>query len=361
MKRIICFHLFNDYSGSPKVLAMVLKGLLGHGYQVDLVSSREGILDELEKCPNLKKTSYKYVFSGNGLITLLRYMMVQLYTFFLAFRYWSCKNCTFYINTLLPIGPALAGRIMGKRVIYHYHENAFAKGTFYQVLAWAMQRLAHEIICVSAYQASFLERKKEIEVIPNALPQELANRLCPNPKEAFRRKNILMLSSLKEYKGTREFIELAKRLPQFSFTLVINDTQEHIDNYLKQIFFPCTIKNLIIYPRQMNVSPFYNIATLVLNLSDKSRFIETFGMTALEAMSAGLPVIVPTVGGIAEMVEDGINGYKIDIQEFDKIAECIETVLSDEKLYLTLATNALGYSRKFHEKEMVDSVIRILS
>lgn len=44
-----------------------------------------------------------------------------------------------------------------------------------------------------------------------------------------------MLSSLKEYKGTREFIELARRLPQFNFTLVINDTQENVDKYMKSI------------------------------------------------------------------------------------------------------------------------------
>ena len=34
------------------------------------------------------------------------------------------------------------------------------------------------------------------------------------------------------------------------------------------------------------------------------KIIETFGLTALEAMAFGLPVIVPTVGGIAEMVEE---------------------------------------------------------
>lgn len=238
MKCIVCFHLYNDYSGSPKVLSMVLKGLLERGYKIDLISSQGGILDELDKYPNMKKYSYHYAFSGNGLITTLRYMAVQLYTFFLAFRYWFKKDCVFYINTLLPVGPALAGRIMGKRVIYHYHENAFAKGFFYKILAWVMQRVAHEIICVSRYQASFLKRRKGVVVVPNALPRDFTDKLHPNPKEAFRRKNVLMLSSLKEYKGTREFIELAKRLPQFKFTLVINDTQENIDSYLEQITPP---------------------------------------------------------------------------------------------------------------------------
>ena len=46
--------------------------------------------------------------------------------------------------------------------------------------------------------------------------------------------------------------------------------------------------NLQIVSRQNDVAPFYNEASIVLNLSDKRRFVETFGLTALEAMSAGL-------------------------------------------------------------------------
>ena len=79
--------------------------------------------------------------------------------------------------------------------------------------------------------------------------------------------------------------------------------------------------NLQIYARQMDVSTFYDTATLVLNLSDKSRFIEPFGMTALAEMTAGLLGIVTTVGGIAEMVDDGKNGYKIDVKKKKKIEE----------------------------------------
>ena len=233
MKHIICFHLFNDYSGSPKVLKMVLQGILDKGYRVDLISSKGGVLDELTGHANLKKVLYSYRFSANSAVTMFRYLGVQLYTFFIAFRYLFQKQTVFYINTLLPIGPALAGRIMGKKVIYHYHENAFAKGLFYKVLAAVMQKLAHKIICVSQYQKSFLGRKSGVCVIPNALPKEFTSRLHPDAEAAFGRQTVLMLSSLKEYKGTREFIELANKLPQYKFVLVINYTDKNIDKYLK--------------------------------------------------------------------------------------------------------------------------------
>lgn len=104
MKHIICFHLFNDYSGSPKVLKMVLEGLLKKGYQIDLVSSKGGALDELLHYNNLHKHSYPYKFSDNALFTMLRYYLVQLYTFFLSFRWLFYKDVVFYINALLPVG-----------------------------------------------------------------------------------------------------------------------------------------------------------------------------------------------------------------------------------------------------------------
>ncbi len=360
MKHIICFHLFNDYSGSPKVLKIVLEGLLKKGYQIDLISSTGGALDELLYYKNLNKHSYPYRFSNNPIVTMLRYCMVQLYTFILTFRWLFYKDVAFYINTLLPVGPALAGRIMGKRVVYHYHENAFVKGTFYKVLATIMQKLAHEIICVSEYQASFLQQKKCVITIPNALPQNFVNKLTPNFKTAFERKTILMLGSLKLYKSPLEFIELAKRLPQFVFVLVISDTKENIDIFIEKYKIN-VCKNLTIYPQQNDVVPFYNQASLVLNLSDKKQVVETFGLTALEAMSAGLPVIVPTEGGIAEMVVDGENGYKIDVQNLNQIAECIKTILSDETLYMELAQNALAYSKRFSEAKMVNSIEMILN
>ena len=359
MKRIICFHLYNDFSGSPKVLSMVLKGLLRCGCRVDLVSSCGGILDGLENWSGLEKHSYWYAFSDNKVLAMLRYGSVQVYTFLLAFRYLFSRDCVFYINTLLPVGPALAGRIMGKRVIYHYHENAFAKGMFYKTLAWMMQRLAHKIICVSAYQKSFLKRRQGVVVVPNALPDEFVGRLYPDPQAAFERKTVLMLGSLKSYKGTLEFIRIASMMPQYNFELVLNDSNDNIGKYLSGRGISLS-ENIHIYPRQSDVSDFYNRASIVLNLSNKDFFIETFGLTALEAMSAGLPVIVPTVGGIAEIVEDGVNGYKIDIQNQYHIIKKIQIMLEDKDLYVRLSRNALNFSQHFSEAGMVKSVCNIL-
>ena len=387
MKKIVCFHLYNDFSGSPKVLKVVLEGLLQRGCAVDLVTSRNGILDNsqtsltddivshgtngLEPWRKMHGTHgtadaapaggsrvnfryYNYRFSERGVVTALRYVWVQIYTFFVALGYWR-QDVVFYINTILPVGPAVAGWLMGKRVVYHYHENADVKGRLYRALAAVMQRIATEIVCVSEYQRSFLKRVEGVTVVPNALPKEFVERAVVDVERAFERRRVLMLGSLKAYKGTREFVELARRLERYEFVLVLNEEQENIDAYIAKngLVVP---PNLKIFARQVDVVPFYAEASMVLNLSNKNQFIETFGLTALEAMVFGLPVVVPTVGGIAEMVEDGVNGWKVDVQELDEIARRIDEALSDREVYERLAKGAVAQAGRYSQQVMVNSL-----
>ena len=339
----------------------MLKNLLGKllekGTNIELITSRGGVLDELTPRENLTRKSYPYKFSNNAIATLVRYTLVQVYTFFVALGYMFDKEAVFYINTILPVGPAVAGWLTGKKVIYHYHENATAKSTFYRALAWTMQKIATKIICVSNYQRSFLKREKGVTVVPNALEESFIEKLSPDPEKAFEQKRILMLGSLKGYKGTVEFIELAKDLPQYSFELVLNETQENIALFLQKNNISNLI-NLTIHPRQNDVSKFYNRASLVLCLTNKEYAIETFGLTTLEAMSNALPVIVPTVGGIAEMVEDGVNGYKIDVQNLTKIKDFIKKVISNRDLYLSLSEKAYNSSQQYSSNIMAERILR---
>ncbi len=359
MKRIVCFHLFNDYSGSPRLLKTVLDGLLERGWHVDLVTSTGGVLEKLKKYPNLTFHGYNYRFSENRFVTSFRYLWVQTYTFVFALRFMLSKDTVFYINTLLPVGPAFAGKLMGKRVVYHYHENAFAKGVAYRGLANAMQILADKIICVSSYQASMLDKKDKTVIVPNALDPDVTKRLKAAPKIAYNRQNVLMISSLKKYKGINEFFFLSSRLQHFSFTLVVNEEAESIKQYIRKesLIVP---KNLLVLPRQEDVSRIYMKASLLLNLTNKDFAIETFGLTTLEAMTAGLPVIVPSVGGISEMVEDGINGYKIDVSDLSRITEVISNVLTDWSLYQQLSDNALSSSVKYKAEKMIPAVIKVI-
>jgi glycosyltransferase involved in cell wall biosynthesis len=357
MMRILAFHVFNDYSGSPKVLRSNLEGLARSGYQIDLFTSRGGVLDGLSQS-GVKIHHFNYHFSTFLPLTALRSLKVQIIMLYYGLKY-GHKDSVFFINTIMPLGGAIAGKILGAKVVYHYHENAFIKSAYYRFKAKWMERLADEIICVSEFQKSYLNRQTNVCVIPNAIPASFKEKLRPNSEEAFKRRNVLLLGSLKGYKGVSEFFTLANNLKNLSFMLVINDEQVAIDNYItnNNIQVP---SNMTIYPRQKDVTPFYNQASIVLNLSNKKKILETFGLTAIESFAAGLPVIVPTEGGIAELVKDGYNGYKIDVQNLDVIEKRLVEIFQNKDLYLSLSENAIKESCKYDEQFVLIQIKNIL-
>lgn len=72
---------------------------------------------------------------------------------------------------------------------------------------------------------------------------------------------------------------------------------------------------------------------------------EPFGIVAIEAMAAGCCLIVTATGGLNEIVEDGVNGFKVPPGDAVAIREAFETMVADpaamEKMHLTNIQQAL--------------------
>lgn len=358
--RVLAFHLFNDYSGSPRVLASALTALHQSGAAIDLFTSEGGVLDGVASLPGVNFHPIKYRFSERGIVTIARLLRAQMVAFRKLLATPRRSDDVVYVNTILPFGAAIAARLTGRRLIYHYHENAYAKGRVYRALAVMMQRLAHRIICVSDFQASRIARTTGVTVIPNSVAASLAAQLHPDPEAAITRRKVLMLSSLKEYKGTRELFRLAATLPDVNFEVVINDSEENIQDWMTRNELTAP-SNLKLSPGSNNISTFYNRASIVLNLTNPEMAVETFGLTAAEAMTAGLPCVVPVTGGIADLVTDGVNGFRIDVKELPRIADTIHHILDDKELYLRLAQGALAKAPEFEEGRFAAAINQIFS
>ncbi|MCL2741903.1 MAG: glycosyltransferase family 4 protein [Oscillospiraceae bacterium] len=68
---------------------------------------------------------------------------------------------------------------------------------------------------------------------------------------------------------------------------------------------------------------------------------EPFGIVALEAIIAEVPVIVSDTGGLNEIIEDGVDGLKCRSGNADSLAECILRLLHRPELCDELKANAL--------------------
>jgi glycosyltransferase involved in cell wall biosynthesis len=59
---------------------------------------------------------------------------------------------------------------------------------------------------------------------------------------------------------------------------------------------------------------------------------ESFGLVALEAMSAGVPVVASRVGGLPELIESGVTGYLEPPDSLEAHVRAVLRLLGDEKL-----------------------------
>jgi glycosyltransferase involved in cell wall biosynthesis len=73
-----------------------------------------------------------------------------------------------------------------------------------------------------------------------------------------------------------------------------------------------------------------------------SRF-EGFGLTALEAMALGRPVVATTAGGLPEVIEHGVSGWLVPPQQPEALAQAIAMLLDNAALRQTLG--AAGRAR----------------
>jgi glycosyltransferase involved in cell wall biosynthesis len=162
---------------------------------------------------------------------------------------------------------------------------------------------------------------------------------------------------LKKYKGIKEFIQIAARLTNIKFDLVVSANDEELNAYFKNDRFS---ENMSLYATQIDVHPFYARASLVLNLSHPDLWLESFGLTVLEAMHYGVPAIVPPFGGISELVKDGYNGYKISVKDLDKITNTIHQIYENPELHKDLSMHAKEMAKHFNYEDMLNKIESII-
>ncbi len=352
-KKVVLYHLYNDYSGSPHVLATIIRGLMQQGGDVELVvSDSPGFLSGIE---GLRYRFFRYTWTPSKLLTFIRLVFAQIHMFLIACRY-PAKDTVFYLNTICPSGAALAARIKGIPVVYHVHEAYVCPNVVHRFYRQVWKRCATRTIFVSAWLKDYYGTDgAHSAVVYSGLSEQFLSGILPAASPGYS-KTVLMVSSLKAYKGVNQFVALAGLLPQYRFNLVVNVREEEVHS-----FFGADLPtNLQIYPRQTDIHPFLSKADVVVNLSIPSLCIETFGLTLLEAFSYGIPVICPPVGGPLELVTDGCEGFAVDSRELDKVAEKIVFLL-ESGVYEDFSKAAWVKSVQFTSARQLEGIMQQLN
>ena len=338
---IVFCHLLNDRSGSPTVLRATLDALNAREDGVLYVGSQgRGVLEEAQ----VTTRRYWYRRGRHRIVTLFTYCASQFALYLALSRARDIPaDATIFVNTLLPFGAMLWGRRHGRRVVVHVHEVSITPVILRRFLTLCAGRCASQLLYVSSDHRSRLPIDgPPSRIVPNPVSPALAERAenCarrPGSNGVF---NVLMLASLRGYKGVEEFMALAESLRSrgdIAFTLVLNAEPKDARAFAAR--YP-EASNVAIHPLTDDPAYFYEHADLVLNLSRVDQWIETFGLTLVEAMTFGVPVIAPPIGGPPEIVTHGREGYCIDSRDGAALRDAVVSLADTPGIYAIMSLAA---------------------
>jgi len=70
--------------------------------------------------------------------------------------------------------------------------------------------------------------------------------------------------------------------------------------------------------------------------------IETFGMVLVEAMASGLPIVTTEAPGVTDVINHGVNGFKMQVGDTHAMADAIANIFHDREMASKLSSAALN-------------------
>jgi N-acetyl-alpha-D-glucosaminyl L-malate synthase BshA len=211
-----------------------------------------------------------------------------------------------------------------------------ADQSFYRVIKFTIEK-SDGVTAVSDYLKQRTIREfdiqRDIKVIYNFIDpvrSVQSRNQCDRESYAPHGEKILMhASNFRPVKRVgdvvRIFAQIHAKIP--AKLILIGDGPERL--FIKQLVKDLKLSaDVNFLGEQDHLEPLFLCADLFLLPSEQ----ESFGLTALEAMNCGVPVIATETGGLPEVITHGETGYLYPVGEIEKMAEkSIELLCNPEK------------------------------
>lgn len=165
---------------------------------------------------------------------------------------------------------------------------------------------------------------EHVEVLYNPCPKV-------NRREDRRENIILFAGTIIPRKGyvdlIKAFAKIAKKHPDWKVVIAGNGEIENAKNIASEY----DVSNQIIFPGWINgkkKEETFQKASIYCLASDG----EGFPMGMLDAWTYGIPCVVTPVGGIPDIVKDGINGLIFPVGDIDILASKLDNLISNKEL-----------------------------
>lgn len=175
-----------------------------------------------------------------------------------------------------------------------------------------------------------VDRGVNLALVANGVDVDTFQLATPIPDQGALR--LLCVARLIERKGQHHLIEAVKRLTDrgvdVTLDLVGTGDAETANRALAQSLDVAARVNFIGYVPREEIAKHYAAAHVFVLPS----FNEGMSVATLEAMAAGLPVVVTRTGGTAELVEEGVNGLTFNWGDLETLTTHLQRLATDRVL-----------------------------
>ena len=328
-KPIVCFFTMSagDWGGASRVLFTNLR-LINHDRLIPLLLlPRTGPIED-----ELKERGVKYYIWGA--LTEPGNPFAYLRSFFRAWRFFLRERVdVIHINGSNFWRPAelLAAWILRIPIIAHFHVINTKSAPF--------MSLCQAAICVSRYTAEqSLPVTLPRPVIYNAINIDRFDAGHSLREELGISHDVVVvafLGQIREIKGVQDFLAIARNIPDVNVHFLIagecRDTKKFHGSYTEQ-----ELNELIGGDPRIHYIGYVKEVENVYHTADvvvvPSRWQEPLGLINLEANACSKPIVATRVGGIPEVVEDGVNGYLVETGDISALVDKVSRLIANPLL-----------------------------
>ncbi len=189
---------------------------------------------------------------------------------------------------------------------------------------------------------------KEIAVIPNFIRggKKLSREIRDQKRAMYAKENERILCHVSNFRKVKRvedvvriFANVIKTCP--SKLIFVGDGPEryHCERLCRELSM---CEHILFLGKVRDTSHVLHISDVFILPSET----ESFGLAALEAMAAGVPVVSSNTGGIPEVNDHGYSGYLSDVGDIEDMSSNTLRILDDKNLD-TFKANAKKHSENF--------------
>ncbi|MGC1472604.1 MAG: N-acetyl-alpha-D-glucosaminyl L-malate synthase BshA [Psychroserpens sp.] len=196
--------------------------------------------------------------------------------------------------------------------------------------------------------------KKEIHVVPNFIDQKKYKPMFTDCQRALmatdNEKIITHISNFREVKQIPDvikiFYNIQKEIPAKLMMVGEGPEREPAERLCETLGIS---DKVVFFGNSNEIDKILCFSDLFLLPS----LTESFGLSALEAMASGVPVISSNTGGIPEVNEHALSGYLSEINDVADMSKNALHILTDQERLNTFKANAIKVSKRFDINQVV--------